>query len=104
MRTAAGGLEDPAAVYEVRVGSRTGLGARTTSHSYKQGTLVGSEQSVIVTETILIPDIAGMFTARLRAPREEFAKILPGYREFLLQLQPGPPQKEAPKSELSLPP
>jgi hypothetical protein len=104
MRTAADGIDDPAAVYEVRVGSRTGLGARLTAHRYKEGTLLGSEETVTVTETILISDVSGLFTARLRAPRAEFPKVLPVFREFLLQLSLGPPVKAAPKAELTLPP
>lgn len=103
MRDAADDLEDPAAVYTVRVGTRTGLGARMTSRRYKQGTLVGSEETVSLTETVLVAYPTGMFTARLRAPREAFSKILPVFREFLLQLVLGPPVKAAPPQEAILP-
>jgi hypothetical protein len=103
MRAAAGGLVDPAALYEVRVGTRTGQAVRLTSFRYPPETLVGSEVVVTVTETALVDDEAGMFTARLRAPREEFEKVLPSYREFLRQLVLGPPAPAAPPSEPVLP-
>lgn len=103
MRAATDDLEDPAAVYEVRVGTRTGLGARRTQRRYAPGTLVGSEESVTVTENVLVDDPAGMFTARLRAPRGRFSKLLPAFREFLLQLVLGPPAKPEQKQEHLLP-
>lgn len=103
-RTAADSVEDRGGVYEVRVATRTGLAARATKYEYPDGTLVGSETVVIVTETVLIPDGWGLFTARLRAPRAEFDAALPAYREFLLQLALGPPKpKPAPKQEAVLP-
>ena len=103
LRAAADNLEDPAAVYEVRVGTRTGQGARLTTHTYKEGSLVGSEERVTVTETVLVPDPYGVYTARLRAPRDEFQKVLPAFHEFLIQLVLGQPVKAAPKQELTLP-
>ena len=103
MRAAAGGMTDSAALYEVLVGTRTGRASRQTSYGYPKETLVGSEVAVTVTETALIADPAGMFTARLRAPRDEFEKVLPAYREFLLQLVLGPPAPAAPSSERELP-
>jgi hypothetical protein len=103
MRAAAGGLEDSAALYEIRAGKRTGLALRQTSYRYPEETLVGSEVAVTVTETGLVADPAGMFTARLRAPRDEFEKVLPAYREFLLQLVLGPPAPVAPVSDPVLP-
>ena len=63
----------------------------------------GSNVVLPVTETALVSDSAGMFTARLRAPREEFEKVLPAYREFLLQLVLGPAEPAAPSSERGLP-
>jgi hypothetical protein len=99
MRDAAGGLEDPAALYEVRVGGRFGQASRQTSYRYPEGTLVGSEVAVSVTETTLVPDPSGMYTARLRAPREEFEKILSAYREFLLQLSLERPKPAAGASQ-----
>ena len=103
MRAAAGGLVDSAALYEVRVGTRTGQASRLTAYRYPKETLVGSEVAVMLTETALVADPAGMFTARLRAPRGEFEKVLPAYREFLLQLVLGPPAPAAPSSEPVLP-
>lgn len=97
-------VEDGGELYEVRVGTRTGLGARTTKYRYPDGVLVGSVTSVQLTETILIPDGWGLYTARLRAPREEFAAALPAFREFLLQLSLGTPKpKPPPKMEAILP-
>ena len=84
--------------------SRPFLAARTTKYRYARGTLVGSETEVIVTETVLVPDGSGIYTARLRAPRGEFDAALPAYREFLLQLVLGPPKpKAAAKPEAVLP-
>ncbi len=103
MRAAATGLDDSAALYEVRVGTRTGQAARSTSYRYPEGTLVGSEVAVTTTENVLVGDPAGMFTARLRAPRSEFEKVLPSFREFLLQLVLGPPAPIAAPSEPVLP-
>jgi hypothetical protein len=105
LRTAsAASVEDRSGVYEVMVGTRAGLAARTTKYRYPEGVLVGSETKVIVTETILAPDGYGIYTARLRAPRGEFEEVLPAFREFLLQLSLGPPKpKAAPKQEATMP-
>lgn len=105
LRTAsAASVEDRGGVYEVLVATRTGLAARTTKYRYPEGVLVGSETAVIVTETILVPDGYGIYTARLRAPRAEFDDALPAFREFLRQLRLGPPPpKPAPKQEAVLP-
>lgn len=103
MRAAASGLQDSAAPYEVQVGTRTAAAARITSFRYPEEKLVGSEVAVTVTETALVADPNGMFTARLRAPRGEFEKVLPAYRQFLLQLVLGPPAPVVPPSEPVLP-
>ena len=103
MRVGAGGLDDSAALYEVRVGTRTGQAARVTAYRYPKGTLVGSEAVVMTTENVLVDDAVGMFTARLRAPRQEFEKVLPAFREFLLQLRLGPPPPVEPSFEPVLP-
>lgn len=101
---AATSVEDRGKVYEVVVGTRAGVAARTTKHVYPDGVLVGSETKVVVTETTIVPDGYGMFTARLRAPRAEFPSVLAAYREFLLQLSLGPPApKAAPKQETLMP-
>ena len=102
-RAAAASVEDSGEVYMVRVATRSGPAARVTTYSYPNGTLVGSVTSVILTETTLIPDGAGLFTMRLRAPREEFESALPAYREFLLQLVLGPPKPKAAKAEYNMP-
>ncbi|MCR4295694.1 MAG: hypothetical protein NUW21_09190, partial [Elusimicrobia bacterium] len=86
------------------VGTRAGVAARTTKYVYPRGTLVGSETTVVVTETTIVPDGYGMFTARLRAPRGEFQSTLPAYREFLLQLALGPPAPKAPPKQEALMP
>lgn len=102
-RSAKASVEDNGDVYEVRVATRVGLGARTTKYVYPDGVLVGSETSVTVTETILVPDGWGLFTARLRAPRAEFDAALPAFREFLLQLVLGPPKPKVVRQEAVLP-
>jgi hypothetical protein len=85
-RSASASVEDQGGIYEVRVATRTGLASRATKYRYLEGTLVGSETQVIVTETTLVPDGFGLYTARLRAPRAEFDAAVPAYREFLTQL------------------
>lgn len=103
-RESAASVEDRSGVFEVRVATRTGLGARVTKYRYPDGVLVGSETAVIVTETIIVPDGWGQYTARLRAPKGEFADAYPAFREFLTQLVLGPPPpKAAPKQEAVLP-
>lgn len=102
--SAAASVEDTGGVYEVRVATRTGLAARATKYVYPEGELVGSKTEVVVTETTLVPDGYGLYTARLRAPRAEFDAALPAYREFLLQLVLGPPKpKPPPKQEAVMP-
>lgn len=101
---AATSVEDRGRVYEVLVGTRAGIAARTTKYVYPRGTLVGSETKVVVTETTIVPDGYGMFTARLRAPRGEFPEVLAAYREFLLQLALGPPAPKAPPKQEALMP
>ena len=103
-RLASTSVEDRGGVYEVRVSTRVGLAARTTKYQYPDAVLVGSETSVIVTETVVVPDGSGLFTARLRAPRGEFDAALAAYREFLLQLVLGPPMSKPPaEQEVVLP-
>ncbi len=104
MRSANDALVDPAALYEVRVGTHTGVASRMTSHSYPDETLTGSEVRTFVTETVLVNTGAGMFTARLRAPDAEYAKVEPAFREFLIQMVLGPPAREQPKPEYFIPP
>ncbi len=104
MRAAANSLEDSASLYEVRVGTLTGLASHLTSHFYPEGTLTGSELKTIVTETVLVDRSVGMYTARLRAPSGEFEKTLPHFREFLLQLTLARPAKGAAPVDYVLPP
>ncbi|OGR49704.1 MAG: hypothetical protein A2X40_12380 [Elusimicrobia bacterium GWC2_65_9] len=106
MRAAASTTDvgDQGALYEVRVSTHYGVAARVTSTRYREGTLVGSEFKVAVTETVLVPYPAGMYTARLRAAKDEFDEVLPAFREFLLQLVLGAPQKtEAKQDDIFLP-
>lgn len=103
-RSAHASVEDRGEFYEVRVATRVGLAARTTKYRYPDGVLVGSETAVIITETILVPDGWGLYTARLRAPRGEFEAALPAFREFLIQLVLGSPKpKQAPRQEIVMP-
>ncbi len=103
-REASRSVEDSGGLYNVRVATRTALAAKVTTYVYPEGTLVGSETKVLRTETALVPDGAGLYTARLRAPVEEFDSVLPAYREFLLQLVLGPPAAKAgPKPDPVMP-
>lgn len=92
-------VSDSGKLYEVLVATAVGTAARMQSYRYAQGTLVGSQAQVIVAETVLVPDAAGMYTARLRAAKEEFDQVLPVFREFLRQLVLGQPHKPEPKSD-----
>ena len=103
-RSASSSVEDAGGIFEVRVATRMGLAARATKYRYPEGVLVGSETAVIVTETTLVPDGYGLYTARLRAPRAEFDAALPAYREFLTQLTLGKaPPKAAPPPDALMP-
>lgn len=103
-RSGAASVEDEGQVFEVRVATRTGLASRATKYSYPEGTLVGSATKVMVTETVLIPDGWGMYTARLRATKDEFDAAVPLFHEFLKQVRLGPPPpKPPPKQEATLP-
>jgi hypothetical protein len=103
-RSASASVEDEGGIFEVRVATRTGLAARATKYRYPEGVLVGSETTVIVTETTLVPDGYGIYTARLRAPRAEFDAALPSYREFLKQLALGKAKpKAAPQPDALMP-
>lgn len=88
---------------EVRVSTRTGLAGRSTRWVYPESTLIGSKTRVVVTETVLVADAAGLYTARLRAESGEFEEILPVFRRLLEQLVLGPPPpKLQPKQESTL--
>jgi hypothetical protein len=104
LHRAAGSTSDSSVLYEVRVGTRTGVSAKTTSFRAPAGVLTGSDVSAATTETVLVADARGMYTARLRAPQGRFDKLRPQFRAFLLQLILGPPAKPAPKEEVMLPP
>ena len=93
-------VSDRGELYEVRVATRVGAAARTTSYDYPEETLIGSETRISVTETVLVADASGMYTLRLRAAKEEFAAVLPSFREFLLQLVLGQPKSADPRSEV----
>jgi len=101
MRAAAStmNVSDQGELYEVRVATYVGTAVRMTSYHYPVETLVGSETEITVTETVLAQDGAGMYTARLRAAKGEFEKVLPAFREFLLQLVLGPPRKTEAQSD-----
>lgn len=101
MRAAAStaNVSDQGDLYEVRVATRVGAAVRVTSFRYPQETLLGSEAEVTVTETVLVDDPAGMYTARLRAAQGEFAGVLPAFREFLLQMVLGAPRPAGAKKE-----
>jgi hypothetical protein len=92
-------VDGPARLEEVKVATRTALAGRTTRWVYPEATLTGSEQRVMVTETVLIPDGYGVYTARLRAEKGEFEELLPVFRRFLTQLVLGPPPPSAPPKQ-----
>ncbi len=95
-------LDGPARLEEVRVSTRTGLAGRAKRYLYPEGTLVGSERRVSVTETVLVPDGSGLYTARLRADEKQFEEALPRFRRLLEQLVLGPPPPKAPPKQDTL--
>lgn len=92
-------VDGPARLEEVKVATRTALAGRSSRWIYPEATLTGSEQRVVVTETVLVPDGTGLYSARLRAEREEFDEVLPLFRRFLTQLVLGPPPPAAPSKQ-----
>lgn len=96
------GAEGEAALAEVRVGTRAALAGRTSRWVYPENTLVGSASRVIVTETVLVPDGEGMYTARLRADKDAFEEAAPRFRRLLEQLTLGPPKPKAPPKQDAL--
>ncbi|MDX6770400.1 MAG: hypothetical protein SF051_12770 [Elusimicrobiota bacterium] len=96
---AAATVGGPARLEEVRVSTRSGLAGRSSRWVYPESSLIGSEQRVVVTETVLVPDGYGLYTARLRAERDEFDAVLPAFRRLLEQLVLGPPPPVAPPKQ-----
>lgn len=96
------GAEGESALTEVRVGTRAALSGRTSRWIYPEGTLVGSASRVVVTETVLVPDGEGMYTARLRAEQDAFEEAAPRFRRLLEQLYLGPPKPKAPPKQDAL--
>ena len=58
-----------------------------------------NDSAIAVIENVLLQDPAGMYTARLRAAKGEFEKVLPAFREFLLQLVLGPSKPTTAQSD-----
>lgn len=95
-------VDGPSRLEEVKVATRTALAGRSSRWVYPESSLVGSEQRVLVTETVLVPDGEGLYTARLRAEKSEFERTRPAFRRLLEQLVLGPPAPETgPKRETS---
>lgn len=92
-------VDGPSRLVEVKVATRTALAGRSSRWIYPEATLTGSEQRVVVTETVLVPDGNGLYSARLRAEKEEFEELLPLFRRFLEQLVLGPPPPAAPPKQ-----
>jgi hypothetical protein len=100
---AAAAVDGPSRLEEVLVATRTALSGRASRWVYPESTLVGSEQRVVVTETVLVPDGYGLYAARLRADKGEFEEVEPAFRRLLGQLVLGPPPPKAqPKQETVL--
>lgn len=97
------GAEGESALAEVKVGTRTALSGRVSRWVYPEGTLVGSSARVVVTETVLVRDATGMYTARLRGDKAEFEAALPRFRRLLEQLVLGPPKAAPPPKAETVP-
>lgn len=89
-----GSVEDSPLFKTVTVGGRYGTRRRWTTHRYKGPWLkLGRDSEVFLTETLLIPDLEGIYVVWFRAPKEEFAERRGGYAELLksLRLPPAGP-------------
>lgn len=89
---AQGSVEDSPLLETVTVGRWYGTRRRWTTHRYKGPRLtLGKDAEVLLTETLLVPDVDGIFVFWFRAPKEEFAARRPGFAELLKSLRLPPP-------------
>lgn len=89
-----GSVEDSPLFETVKVGDRYGTRRRWTLHRYKGAwTKLGQEADVMLTETVLVPDLEGIYVLWFRAPKAEFAERRAGFAELLrsLRLPPAGP-------------
>ena len=91
-----GSLEDSPVFETVTVGPRFGTRRRWTTHFYKGSKkTLGKDEQVLLTETILVPDLEGIYVFWFRAPKAEFAARRAGFAELLRGLRLPPPGPDA---------
>lgn len=78
-----GSPEDTHIVTEVALSSRTAYTARYTTYYYPEGTLVGSQVKVFLTETTMIPASEGVYLFHYRAQDKDFKKFYPLFKSFI---------------------
>lgn len=91
-----GAVEDSPLFEPVTLGGRYGVRRRWTTHKYKgPWTKLGGDAEVFLTETILVPDQAGIYVLWFRAPKGEFVPRRAGFAELLRSLRLSPPGPDA---------
>lgn len=83
-----GELEDSPLLETVVVGGRFGTRRRWTTTRYKgPWHKLGEKAETLLTETILVPDLEGIYVVWFRAPKAEFAARRAGFVELLKSLR-----------------
>lgn len=91
-----GTTEDSPLFETVTLGGRYGTRRRWTTHRYKGSWMkLGADSEVLLTETILVPDLEGIYVLWFRAPKKEFAARRAGFVELLGGLKLPPPGPDA---------
>lgn len=87
-------MEDSPLFETVTLGKRYGVRRRWTTHRYKgKWNKLGADADVLLTETMMFPDLEGIYVFWFRAPKAEFAERRAGFSELLrgLALPPAGP-------------
>lgn len=91
-----GTTEDSPLFETVTLSGRFGTRRRWTTHRYKGSwKKLGADSEVLLTETILVPDLEGIYVLWFRAPKKEFAARRAGFVELLGGLKLPPPGPDA---------
>lgn len=91
-----GSVEDSPLFETITLDGRYGVRRRWTTHRYKgPSTKLGAEGDVFLTETIMVPDLEGLYVLWFRAPKAEFKARRAGFSELLRTVQLSPPTPDA---------
>lgn len=91
----AGSPEDDHTLYDVRVGSMPAKAVRFTSYAYGKDALVGDQESVHVTEALVVPQREGYYMLLYRAGKGDFERWRREFADFVQRLKfLGPPSQE----------